>query len=215
MIGSAEPGGVLSQEVYDGKYDKASVYGRVQGRGGGAVGDERSAVDGGGGRVGDHADDAASLAAQIAGGQRPADKPGGEAASIDDGVASESGVGDRAVAPGVGPGADGARHLKKSRRHLCGDAAVKFAFIEQHASTWPVNVMCRMLGVSRSGYYDWRGRPPSMRTTANLALLGDVRRLQARHQGRYGSPRMHAALRAEGHRCSRGGPVRNFVCGRA
>ena len=81
---------------------------------------------------------------------------------------------------------------------------MKFAFIEQHAPTWPVNVMCRMLGVSRSGYYDWYGRPPSARTTANLALLGDVRRLQARHQGRYGSPRMHAALRAEGHRCSRG-----------
>ena len=102
------------------------------------------------------------------------------------------------------PGADGARHFKKSRRHLCGDAAVKFAFIEQHASTWPVNVMCRMLGVSRSGYYDWRGRAPSARTTANLALLHHVRRLQVRHQGRYGSPRMHAALRAEGHRCSRG-----------
>ncbi|WP_443026103.1 IS3 family transposase [Sphingomonas sp. PB2P19] len=93
---------------------------------------------------------------------------------------------------------------KKSRRHLCGDAAMKFAFIEQHASTWPVNVMCRMLGVSRSGYYDWRVRAPSARTTANLALLHDVRRLQARHQGRYGSPRMHAALRAEGRPCSRG-----------
>jgi putative transposase len=61
---------------------------------------------------------------------------------------------------------------------------VKFAFIEQHASAWPVNVMCRMLGVSRSGYYDWRGRAPSARTVANLALLGDVRRLQTRHQGR-------------------------------
>ncbi|WP_414899190.1 IS3 family transposase [Sphingomonas sp. Leaf10] len=93
---------------------------------------------------------------------------------------------------------------KKSRRHLCGDAAMKFAFIEQHASTWPVNVMCRMLDVSRSGYYDWRGRAPSARTTANLALLSDVPRLQARHQGRYGSPRMHAALRAEGWQCSRG-----------
>ncbi|WP_144423535.1 IS3 family transposase [Sphingopyxis sp. 113P3] len=94
--------------------------------------------------------------------------------------------------------------LKKAGRYLCGDAAMKFSFIEQHASTWPVNVMCRMLGVSRSGYYDWCVRAPSARTTANLALLHDVRRLQARHQGRYGSPRMHAALRAEGHRCSRG-----------
>lgn len=81
---------------------------------------------------------------------------------------------------------------------------MKFAFIEQHALTWPVNVMCRMLGVSRSGYCDWRSRPTSARTTANLALLEAVRRLQTRHQGRYGSPRIHAALRAEGHQCSRG-----------
>ena len=81
---------------------------------------------------------------------------------------------------------------------------MKFAFIEQHVSTWPVNVMCRMLGVSRSGNYDWRVRAPSSRTTANMALLHDVRRLQARNQGRYGSPRMHAALRAEGRQCSRG-----------
>jgi len=60
---------------------------------------------------------------------------------------------------------DEARHPEKSRRHPFdfaqdrprGDAAVKFAFIEQHASPRPVNVMCRMLGVSRSGYYDGRG----------------------------------------------------------
>ena len=81
---------------------------------------------------------------------------------------------------------------------------MKFQFIRAHAGTWPVSVMCRMLGVSRSGYYDWRDRPPSMRTTANTVLLGDIRRIQARHSGRYGSPRMHAALRAEGRGCSRG-----------
>ncbi len=39
---------------------------------------------------------------------------------------------------------------------------------------------------------------------ANVTLLCDVRRIQARHQGRYGSPRIHAALRAEGRGCSRG-----------
>ncbi|RYD29274.1 MAG: transposase [Lysobacteraceae bacterium] len=42
------------------------------------------------------------------------------------------------------------------------------------------------------------------RTTANLALLHDVRWLQAWHQGRYGSLRIHVALRAEGRPCSRG-----------
>lgn len=81
---------------------------------------------------------------------------------------------------------------------------MRFTFIEQHAATYPVRVMCRVLGVSASGYYGWRGRPPSARTMANITLLGDVRRIQTRHQGRYGSPRMHAALRAEGHGCSRG-----------
>lgn len=64
--------------------------------------------------------------------------------------------------------------------------------------------MCRVLGVSHSGYYDWRDRPESSRAAANRELLVEVRRLHARHHGRYGSPRMHAALRAEGHGCSRG-----------
>lgn len=81
---------------------------------------------------------------------------------------------------------------------------MRFSFIEQHATTYPVRIMCRVLGVSASGYYGWRGRPPSVCTMANITLLGDVRRIQTRHQGRYGSPRMHAALRAEGHGYSRG-----------
>lgn len=81
---------------------------------------------------------------------------------------------------------------------------MRFGFIEQHSATWPVRVMCRVLGVSASGYYGWRSRAPSARARANIGLLADVRRIQARHQGRYGSPRMHAALRAQGHGCSRG-----------
>ena len=80
---------------------------------------------------------------------------------------------------------------------------MRFEFIRAHASVWPVRVLCRALGVSPSGYYDWRDRPEGPRAKANRALLGDVHRLQARHHGRYGSPRMHAALRAEGHGCSR------------
>ena len=79
-----------------------------------------------------------------------------------------------------------------------------YTFIREHAGCWRVQLMCRVLGVSRSGYYDWRDRPECPRTVANRALLGEIRRLKARHHNRYGSPRMHAALRAEGHRCSRG-----------
>lgn len=81
---------------------------------------------------------------------------------------------------------------------------MRFAFIEQHAGAYPVRLMCRVLAVSPSGYYAWRSRPESPRAAANRHLVSEIRRLASRHHGRYGSPRMHAALRAEGHRCSRG-----------
>jgi len=76
---------------------------------------------------------------------------------------------------------------------------MKFGFIEQHARTFPVRLMCRVLGASASGYYAWRCRPESQRAIANRRLLQEVHQLHAQHQGRYGSPRMHAALRAQGH----------------
>jgi transposase InsO family protein len=81
---------------------------------------------------------------------------------------------------------------------------MSFNFIRDHAGRWPIRLMCRVLEVSPSGYYAWRNRPESARARANRALLGDVRRLHAEHQARYGSPRMHAALRAEGRTPSRG-----------
>ena len=81
---------------------------------------------------------------------------------------------------------------------------MSFRFIRDHAGRWPVRLMCRVLEVSASGYYAWRNRPDSARSLANHKLLGHVRRLHAEHHGRYGSPRMHAALRAEGRTASRG-----------
>jgi len=81
---------------------------------------------------------------------------------------------------------------------------MKFRFIEQHARTYPVRLMCRVLQVSPSGYYAWRSRPESPRAIANRRLLQEVQRLHGQHHARYGSPRMHAALRAEGHQVSRG-----------
>ena len=78
-----------------------------------------------------------------------------------------------------------------------------FAFIEQHATTSPVRLMCRVLGVSPSGYYGWRSRPESARSASNRQLLDDVQRIHAGHQRRCGSPRVHAALRAEGRTASR------------
>ena len=74
---------------------------------------------------------------------------------------------------------------------------MRLRFIEQHAGTWPVRLMCRVLAVSPSGYYGWRSRPESARSASNRQLLADVRRIHAGHHKRYGSPRTHAALRAE------------------
>ena len=81
---------------------------------------------------------------------------------------------------------------------------VKFSFIEQHARTWPVRLMCRVLAVSPSGDYGWRSLSENARSAANRQLLEDARRIHAVHHGRYGSPRVRAVLRADGRSVSRG-----------
>ena len=80
---------------------------------------------------------------------------------------------------------------------------MRFRFIEDHREMFLVRVMCSVLEVSASGYYAWRGRSESIRSQANQALLGDIRRVHAESRRRYGSPRVHAALQAEGHRVGR------------
>ncbi len=59
--------------------------------------------------------------------------------------------------------------------------------------------MCRVLGVSRSGYYAWARRPPSARATQNTALTQQIRRVHADSDGAYGWRRVCAQLRREGH----------------
>ena len=58
--------------------------------------------------------------------------------------------------------------------------------------------MCRVLGVSPSGYYAWKHRPPSNRAVANEQLLGRIREIHAFSRQTYGQPRMYAELRDEG-----------------
>jgi transposase InsO family protein len=74
-----------------------------------------------------------------------------------------------------------------------------FAFVEAEKAGFPVAFMCRRLGVSRSGYYAGRGRPPSARATADAALVGTIRAIHARSRGTYGAARVHAE-RADEHR---------------
>ncbi|MFK4719283.1 putative transposase [Bradyrhizobium niftali] len=79
-----------------------------------------------------------------------------------------------------------------------------FRFIEDHRDTYPVRLMCAVLEVSPAGYYAWRERPVSARTTSNAALLAEIRQVHRDSGQRYGSPRIHAALRTQGRGASRG-----------
>lgn len=68
---------------------------------------------------------------------------------------------------------------------------------------YPITLMCRLLGVSPSGFYAWRQRSPSLRAQANEQLLTSIRAIHERSQGTYGAPRIHAELGAHGIRVSR------------
>lgn len=81
---------------------------------------------------------------------------------------------------------------------------MKYTFIKNHAARYPVSRFCEVLGVSRSGYYAWRQRPPSRRERENTRLLGRIKILHQEHRGRYGSPRIHAALAQQGIAVSKG-----------
>lgn len=66
-----------------------------------------------------------------------------------------------------------------------------------------VRAMCRALGVSHSGYYDWQGRAPSARTIADAVLTERIRQVHQASDETYGMPRVRAQLRHEGHSASR------------
>lgn len=77
-------------------------------------------------------------------------------------------------------------------------------FVADQAAHHPVRLLCRAVGVSRSGYYAWRDRQPSARAHADGQLIEQIRQIHQRSRGTYGGPRVHAELRASGQRCGRG-----------
>jgi putative transposase len=70
--------------------------------------------------------------------------------------------------------------------------------MSEHRAVYPIRVMCRMLGVSASGYYAWEVREPSARERANERLLGRIRAIHAKSRSTYGSPRVIAELVEDG-----------------
>jgi putative transposase len=81
---------------------------------------------------------------------------------------------------------------------------MRFRFIEDRRVDYPVRVMCDVLEVSSAGYYAWRSRPESGRSAENRELLEDIRQVHRDNRGRYGSPRVHVELKAQGRGVSRG-----------
>jgi transposase InsO family protein len=80
---------------------------------------------------------------------------------------------------------------------------VRFAFIDAEKAQWPVEVQCEVLGVSRSGFYAWKGRPPPPRAVEDASLVIEIKAAHEAGRGNYGSPRVHRELRAKGRRVSR------------
>jgi len=71
---------------------------------------------------------------------------------------------------------------------------MRFDFIASHKKAFPVTIMCRVLEVSRTGYYDWCKRPLSERELSNGQLDTHIQAIFIEHKGRYGSPRITEEL---------------------
>jgi putative transposase len=80
---------------------------------------------------------------------------------------------------------------------------VRFAFIATEKACFPVALMCRLLAVSRAGFYAWRQRPVAQRTRQDETLTAVVAAIYAENHGRYGSPRVQMELRARSQRSGR------------
>ncbi len=71
---------------------------------------------------------------------------------------------------------------------------MRFSFIDAEKAHYPITMLCRVLKVSRAGFYAWFGRPPSPRAVEDARLTVLVREAHERGRRNYGSPRIHKDL---------------------
>src|SRR3954466_11979948 len=103
------------------------------------------------------------------------------------------------AAQGKRPPARGAGHIKKSSglvRPGGGRAGAQdaFRFVRANQADHAASMSCRMLGISESGFYAWRSRPPSRRATDDAELIVRIKAIHEMSDGTYGAPRIQAEL---------------------
>ncbi len=79
----------------------------------------------------------------------------------------------------------------------------RFRFVSEFAPDYGVKRLCRVLKVSRSGYYTWARRPPSSHSVRDAELAGLITEIHRRSRRTYGAPRVHAELCRLDQRCGR------------
>lgn len=79
----------------------------------------------------------------------------------------------------------------------------KYQFVAAHAEEYPITVVCRVLGLARSGFYAWKRRALSAHARRDQLLTDHIQRCFEASRRTYGSPRVHAELRAQDVRCGR------------
>ena len=78
---------------------------------------------------------------------------------------------------------------------------MRFEFIDNHRRVYPIELMCNVLEVSKSGYYAWRSRPTSTRACRTRSLCQAIREVFEEFRGIYGSPRVYEELTRRGIAC--------------
>ena len=73
-----------------------------------------------------------------------------------------------------------------------------YQFISEHRQEFPLKLMCRVLEVSVSGYFAWKGRPPSKHTREDKTLTETIKTIHLKSRTTYGAPRVKAELKEQG-----------------
>jgi putative transposase len=93
--------------------------------------------------------------------------------------------------------------MPESKHQVPGRVRSVYAFIKAHRKQYSVQMMCRVLEVAQSGYYDWLQQPVSNRAQEDARLLRLIRASFTASHGIYGAPRVFLDLRAAGETCSK------------